>query len=85
MSIAVRKDIPTHLELQYEELKKQALVDRNADQTRNSRKELQSDSVNDQVTLSTKAGDEEPTGRKPSQPVTLEEMQALRRSFSVYA
>lgn len=86
MSIAVRKDIPTHLELQYEELKKQALVDRNADQTRNSRKERQSDSINDHVTLSsTKAGDEEPTGRKPSQPVTLEEMQALRRSFSVYA
>ena len=43
MSLTIRKDIPTPLELQYQELKKQALVDRNTDQTRNFRKERPTD------------------------------------------
>lgn len=82
MSLTIRKDIPTPLELQYQELKKQALVDRNTDQTKNFRKERPTDQgfVTSPVT-----DDNETNGRKPSQPVTPEEMQALRRTFSIYA
>ncbi len=82
MSLTIRKDMPTPLELQYQELKKQALLDRNADRAGNFRKERQSDQG---ILESPVVDDNETNGRKPSQPVTLEEMQALRRTFSVYA
>ncbi|NJD38625.1 MAG: hypothetical protein FIA89_09965 [Geobacter sp.] len=82
MSLTIRKDIPTPLELQYQELKKQALVDRNTDQTRNFRKERPTDQG---PLTSPVTDDNETNGRKPSQPVTPEEMQALRRTFSIYA
>lgn len=86
MSIAIRKSIPTPLEVQYEELKKLALIEKNTDPSRNPNKEHQSGNVNDQITLSsTQVGKEQPAGRKPSQAVTTEEMQALRTAFSVYA
>lgn len=82
MSLTIRKDMPTPLELQYQELKKQALLDRNTDRTGNFRKERQSDQG---ILASPVSDDNETNGRKPSQPVTPEEMQALRRTFSVYA
>lgn len=82
MSLTIRKEIPTPLELQYQELKKQALVDRNTDQTRNFRKERPTDQG---ALTSPVTDDNETNGRKPSQPVTPEEMQALRRTFSIYA
>lgn len=86
MSLTIRKDLPTPLELQYQELKKQALVDRNTDQTGTFRKERQPTGLNNQGVLSAApADDSETNGRKPSQPVTPEEMQALRRTFSIYA
>lgn len=86
MSILIRKSVPTPLELQCEELKKQALIEKNTDQSRNPNKERQSGKINDQVTLSSMlVNNEQGAEQKPSQPVTTEEMQALRSAFSVYA
>jgi hypothetical protein len=74
------------LELQYAELKKQSVVDQNNSQTPEGAKERKPANITDEVTLSSAplVTDEE-TKRKPSQPVTPDEMLALRVQFSVYA
>lgn len=84
MSSSVRKILPTPLELQYEELKKQSVLDRE-NQARHSRKERQQRGIMDEVTLSSaQSVIADPSRRKPSQPVTTDEMQALRTQLSVY-
>ena len=86
MSFSVRKTPPSPLELQYAELKKQSVIDQNKNQTKNGLKERQASRVNDEVTLSSAEPEaDDPTKRKPSQPVTPDEMQALRTQFSIYA
>lgn len=85
MSISVQKDILSPLELYYNELKKQAVVDRDTDQARNSRKEQQAGKPGTRVVHSSgQAGVEDPLKRKPSQPVTPDEKQALRGQLSIY-
>lgn len=86
MSFTVRKGVPTPLELQYEKLKKQSDLDNELDQARTSPKERRSGGVGDRVTLSSVVADNVHRSElKPSQPVTHDEMQALRAQFSVYA
>ena len=87
MSISVRKGIPSPIELQYQELKKQSLIDRNESQARNPHKERRADEVHDERmrSSSVQAEADDPTKRKPSQPVTADEMLALRTQFSIYA
>lgn len=86
MSVAVRKGVPSPLELQYEKLKKQSDLDNDLSQANTSPKERQSGGIKDRVTLSSmKPGTDNPGQLKPSQPVTPDEMQALRAQFSIYA
>lgn len=85
MSIAIRKDTPSALELQYIELKKQALLDSAENQARLAKRERRTGNLQDDLVLSeARPAGNEPAGRKPSEPVTQEEMLALRRTFSVY-
>lgn len=85
MSVAVRKGVPSPLELQYEKLKKQSDLDKELNQADVSQKERRSGGINDRVTLSSVRPEaDDPNKLKPSQPVTPDEMQALRAQFSVY-
>jgi hypothetical protein len=86
MSFPIRSKYLSPLELQYAELKKQSAVDQNNNQTPDGAKERKSANITDKVTLSSAPlVTDEATKRKPSQPVTTDEMQALRDLFSVYA
>ncbi|SJZ59150.1 hypothetical protein SAMN02745119_01047 [Trichlorobacter thiogenes] len=86
MSFPIRSKYLSPLELQYAELKKQSSVDQNNSQTPNGAKERRTANIPDEVTLSSVLTDtDEATKRKPSQPVTPDEMQALRGLFSIYA
>ena len=86
MSFPIRSKYLSPLELQYAELKKQSVVDQNNSQTSSGAKERRTANITDEVTLSsTSLVTDEATKRKPSQPVTPDEMQALRGLFSVYA
>jgi len=86
MSFSVRKGIPTPLELQYEELKKQSAIDRNENQASTPRKRRQSGGIDDEITLSSvHPVADDPARRLQSQPVTADEMQALRTQLSIYA
>lgn len=82
MSFPIRSKYLSPLELQYAELKKQSAVDQNNSKTSSGAKEHRTANIADEVTLSSTLLDAE---RKPSQPVTPDEMQALRGLFSVYA
>jgi len=80
----IRKGMPSQLELQYAELKKQAVTDRDSNQKKNTTKERLSGEGVDKVTLSSVRPDtDNPAKRKPSQPVTTIEIQALLTQFSV--
>ena len=86
MSFPIRSKYLSPLELQYAELKKQSAVDQDNSRTPNRAKERKTANVTDEVSLSSTLLDaDETTKRKPSQPVTPDEMQALRGLFSVYA
>jgi len=86
MSFPIRNKYLSPLELQYAELKKQSIVDQNNSQTPNGAKERRTVNIPDEVTLTSVPTDtNEATKRKPSQPVTPDEMQALRGLFSIYA
>lgn len=84
MNIPIRRGIPSQLESQYAELKKQAVADRELNQKKNTTKEQISNEGVDKVTLSSLQPDtDNPAKRKPSQPVTPIEIQALLTQFSV--
>lgn len=86
MNFPIRSKHLSPLELQYAELKKQSIVDQNNSQTPSGAKERRTANIADEVTLlSIPTGTDEATKRKPSQPVTVDEMQALRGLFSIYA
>lgn len=87
MSISVRKGIPSPIELQYLELKSS----RSSTETK-ARHETQARNADPTelmmricVASSVQAEADDPTKRKPSQPVTADEMLALRTQFSIYA
>ena len=87
MSFSIRGKNLSPIELLYEELKKQSAIDQNNSQAQNGSKESKATEINDEVTLSSEQLEavEDPAKRKPSQPVTADEMHALRTQFSVYA
>ena len=86
MNFPIRSKHLSPLELQYAELKKQSIVDQKNSQTSSGAKERRTANITDEVTLSSAPTDtDEATKRKPSQPVTADEMQALRGLFSIYA
>lgn len=85
MSFSVRSNSPSPLELQYVELKKQSDIDQSNNQTPKESKEQKARRISDDVTLSSALVEaEESLKSKPSQPVTLDEMQALRNRLSLY-
>ncbi len=88
MNFSIRNRNPTPLELQYAELKKQSVIDQNNSPPGKGSKEREANEINDNVTLSSaalEADEQEQTRIKPSQPVTADEMQALRSQFNIYA
>ena len=86
MNFPIRSKHLSPLELQYAELKKQSAVDQNNNQSQNGSKEHKSTNITDKVTLSLPPPEiAEPAKRKPSQPVTPDEILALRAQLSVYA
>ncbi|MDK9719085.1 MAG: hypothetical protein OEL57_14460 [Trichlorobacter sp.] len=86
MNFPIRSKYLSPLELQYAELKKQSVVDQNNRQPPSGAKAPRTANITDEVTLSSAPLDtDETTKRKPSQPVTIDEMQALRGLLSIYA
>lgn len=86
MSFTVRKGVLSPLELQYEKLKKQSDLEKEQNQAAVLPRERRSGGISDRVTLTSVQPENNDAGKlKPSQPVTQDEMQALRAQFSVYA
>lgn len=86
MSFPIWSKYLSPLELQYAELKKQSIVDQNNNQAQNGSKEHKKTNITDEVTLTLPQPKiDEPARRKPYQPVTPDEILALRGQFSVYA
>ena len=78
--------MPSQLESQYAELKKQAATDMDLNQQKNTTKKRASDEGIDKITLSFEQPDtDNPAKRKPSHPVTPIEIQALLTQFSINA
>ncbi len=85
MSFSVRSTNLSPLELQYAELKKQSDIDQSNNQTPKESKEQKARRISDDVTLSSALVEaDESIKSKPSQPVTPDEMQALRNRLSLY-
>jgi hypothetical protein len=85
MSFSVRSNNFSPLELQYAQLKRQSDIDQSNSQTQNGSKERNARRISDDVTLSSALLEaDESIKSKPSQPVTIDEMQALRNRLSIY-
>ena len=82
----IRRGIPSALELQYTEMKKQVAAERSLGRSGTIAADGSSDMAVDTVTLSSVQSDGgNPPKRKPSHPVTADEKQALKVQFSTYA
>lgn len=85
MSFSVRSNNLSPLELQYAQLKKQSDLEQSNSHSSNGSKERNARRIIDDVTLSSALLEaDESIKSKPSQPVTLDEMQALRNRLSIY-
>lgn len=87
MSYSIRNRLPSPLEQQYAELKKQFVAEHNNNSAlQNNPNEQNNFGVIDEVTLSSsQVGNKENVKRKPSEPVTADEAKALREQVSIYA
>ncbi len=86
MSFSVKKRPLSPIELEYAAMKKQSAADRSKSKPSNFLKRSQlSDSEYDVTLASTNADAENQPRKRPSQPVTLDEKQALITRFALLA